>query len=81
MNYTNCYLEGYFQSEKYFSNIEAAIRDSFIFRKEKDDNVKKWEKYIKNAGQNSVSIHVRRGDYTTSRTKEKLLCDTPYYEK
>lgn len=81
LNYSNCYLEGYFQSEKYFSNIEAAIRNSFIFRKEKDDNVKEWEKCIENAGQNSVSIHVRRGDYTTGGTKEKLLCDTAYYEK
>lgn len=81
LNYSNCYLEGYFQSERYFDNIRPDIRNDFIFRKEKDTNVKKWEKLIKDTGRNSVSIHIRRGDYVTLETNDKLLCNTLYYEK
>lgn len=78
---SNCYIEGYFQSEKYFSDIETVIRNDFTFKKEKTDNVIKWETGIEKVGRNSVSLHVRRGNYVSQKTKERLLCDTLYYEK
>lgn len=55
------YLEGYFQSEKYFIKYEKEIRDDFevisSLKKDTADTIKKIESV------NSVSIHIRRGDY------------------
>ena len=52
---------GYWQSEKYFQDIEAEIRRDFEFteiREEKNLNLLKIMK-----DHTSISIHVRRGDY------------------
>lgn len=56
----NSFLDGYWQSEKYFIEIEKLIREDL-----------KIEKYLKNyiinkypiLNENTVSLHVRRGDY------------------
>jgi hypothetical protein len=48
----NLSIDGYFQSEKYFKESEKTIRRMFALKVETND-VKK----------DSVSIHVRRGDY------------------
>jgi len=48
----NYYLEGYWQSEKYFFEIKDEIINSFTWPEIKDLDFK-----------NSCSLHVRRGDY------------------
>jgi hypothetical protein len=55
------YLEGYFQSEKYFNTSAAIniIRNAFTFKDEYIQPVKDSLKGITN----TCSIHVRRGDY------------------
>lgn len=55
------FLEGYFQSEKYFIKYEKQIRDDFVIispLKQKTLDTIDFMKLV-----NSVSIHIRRGDY------------------
>ena len=77
----NVYLNGYWQSEKYFNNIEDIIRKEITFKKEPNDLNKKHIDKIISA--NSVSVHIRRGDYMNNpSTKKKLgLCSDEYYFK
>lgn len=62
--YENMYLYGFWQSEKYFSDIRNILLSEFNFPEINDDKnmdiLKKIQQHI------SVSIHVRRGDYVTS---------------
>lgn len=55
-------LLGYFQSEKYFKDIEEQVRKAFAFRcYEPSERVKEYEDRIQRCL--AVSLHVRRGDY------------------
>ncbi len=52
------YLEGYFESEKYFFDLKSELIEEF---KIKDDFINKNNKYINLLSEsNSVSIHIRR---------------------
>jgi len=55
------YLQGYFQSERYFQPIQPIIRQEFSFKEEIIKEVKTYGKYL--TTQRSVAIHIRRGDY------------------
>jgi hypothetical protein len=58
----NISLNGYFQSEKYFKNIESQIRKEFQFIPKILDPSKNY--FDDNfAGSEVISIHFRRGDY------------------
>lgn len=75
------YIDGYWQSEKYFKEIESTIRSDFSFilnQGEKDLHI---SKLINNC--NAVSIHIRRADYVTNATTNKMhgSCPIEYYEK
>ncbi len=77
---SDCYLSGYWQSEKYFSRFAEQIRSDFHFRLPLES---KNAELAKKIGQvNSVSLHVRRGDYVhnpkNSATYE--LCSLDYYK-
>ena len=73
------YYEGYFQNEKFLYGIEDIIKKDFQFRninpndKLNNDIAEK----IKNC-ENSVFIHVRRGDYLTGGFP---VLDQAYYKK
>ncbi|WP_143315763.1 alpha-1,2-fucosyltransferase [Clostridium sp. HBUAS56017] len=72
------YFDGYWQAEKYFIDVSDQIRKEFVFKNKLDDRNRKLIKYLHD--KNTVSIHVRRGDYL----KEKSLvgvCDMSYYNK
>lgn len=58
------YLEGYWQSEKYFSSISDTIRRDFSLSAPFTAPRAAVLGKIKNA--NAVSVHVRRGDYVTN---------------
>ncbi len=58
----NIYLKGYRQSEKYFSPIKDQIRRGFQFNNEVIKAVAAKASELKSL--NSVSIHIRRGDYS-----------------
>ena len=60
----NVYINGYFQSEKYFKEYRNDILDLFSYPSAYADNV--FEKYKDLLSENTCSIHVRRGDYLKS---------------
>lgn len=69
-------LDGYFQSEKYFQEIEPVIRKSLQFRMPfSDRRVSDYEKKI--AESNSVAVHIRRGDYLKKSLHN--ICTEDYY--
>lgn len=86
------YLTGYWQSEKYFSSqdkqlfnkkkIKDIIRKEFTLKNKLSNHYKKHIQKIKAVGKNSVSIHIRRGDYTLDTIKNNVgLCPINYYNK
>jgi hypothetical protein len=58
------YINGYFQSEKYFKNIGSIIKNEFQFEVGKSE----YEKKILGISnlKNSVALHIRRGDYVNN---------------
>lgn len=58
------YLNGYFQSEKYFKEYEKEIKGLFSYPDNYVNDVKNNYKNL--LIQNTCSIHVRRGDYLNS---------------
>ena len=75
------YVEGYFQSEKYFENIRDTLLNQFVLNDEISSYTKKISEMISKV-ENSVSIHIRRGDFTNS-TNINIhgICSLDYYEK
>ncbi|HMM02883.1 MULTISPECIES: alpha-1,2-fucosyltransferase [unclassified Dysgonomonas] len=64
-NIKDIYLNGYFQSEKYFKQIRADLTKDFEF-----PLLDKKNETLKNIilDRNSVSIHIRRGDYISLKS-------------
>lgn len=73
------YLVGYWQSEKYFSEVAAQIRRDFTFRIPMNELNAETAKQI--SAVNAVSLHVRRGDYANNpnTTATHGLCSLEYY--
>jgi len=62
----NAYLDGYWQSEKYFKDIETIIRAEFTFRKDLDEKCQELARKIQSV--NSLCVNVRRGDFVANPT-------------
>ena len=75
----DCYLAGYWQSEKYFKSIEGIIRNEFSFNTPLAGMNAELANQIK--GANAVSLHIRRGDYVqNARTLATHgVCSLDYY--
>lgn len=75
------YLDGYWQSEKYFSNIADIIRTEFTVKLPQADKNLELAQQITSC--ESVSLHVRRGDYVTDEKTNTIhgTCDLGYYER
>lgn len=58
----NMYLDGYFQSEKYFVNSAEIIRQDFTLKEPLTESTVRFATQIQNT-LHAVSLHVRRGDY------------------
>lgn len=58
---SNVYLKGYWQSERYFSTIANQVKDLFTLQPHFYSNILPLIEEIKQT--ESVSIHVRKGDY------------------
>jgi len=76
----NLYLEGYWQSENYFASIREILLEDFLMRTSSNATNSKFLEQIKES--NSVSVHVRRGDYASDPQTSKLYacCTTDYYK-
>jgi hypothetical protein len=76
----NCYLVGYWQSEKYFDATKKLIKSEFSFK----NDITRENAAIKCAidNCNSVSLHVRRGDYISNKKTNAVhgVCSIEYYQ-
>ena len=74
-------LFGFWQSEKYFTEVADDVRNEFRFKEPLRGEAAALAEQIKSS--NSVSLHVRRGDYIKFESMKKITGDTdlPYYHK
>ena len=78
----DAYLNGYWQSEKYFADIRDDLLKKFVFPESK--NIKNREVLGDITRDESVSIHIRRGDYLNSQENYDLfggVCSLEYYKR
>jgi hypothetical protein len=77
----NTYLFGYWQSEKYFADIRAQLVSDFtpIAKPGSEDS----RLIAEMRGGQSVSVHVRRGDYISSASTSAYhgTCSVEYYRR
>jgi hypothetical protein len=73
------YLDGYWQTERYFYHNSEALRRDFALREQSDE--KNAEMLTRIEAMNAVSLHVRRGDYVNNpRTNDfHGTCALEYY--
>jgi hypothetical protein len=78
----NVYLEGYWQSEKYFIQIRSLLlKEINVDDSKLSITTRSLKSRILNL-ENSVSIHVRRGDYISNTLTSEFhgSCDLNYYK-
>ena len=75
------YLDGYWQSECYFKDIEPTIRREFAIRLPQSGTNREVAEDILSC--ESVSLHIRRGTYVNDKNANSThgVCDVEYYEK
>ena len=76
----HCLLIGYWQSEKYFKEIEPIIRQEFTLRTEPSAQTQHTARAIR--ASSSVFLHIRRGDYVGEPETNKIhgACTMQYYQ-
>ncbi len=76
----NVYLDGFWQSEKYFIDIKDIIKKDFTI---KNPSNKYKNKVTQIKSKNSISLHIRRGDYVKNKEtlKHHGICSLDYYNK
>lgn len=76
----NVYLKGYWQSERYFSKIEKNIKAAFTLNPQYFEDAKALIDELSNS--ESVSIHVRKGDYLVQPYLDYYeQLDSDYYQR
>lgn len=73
----NLYLDGYWQSEKYFTYVADELRKEFSLREPLDQENQRLLDKMRN--EQSVSLHVRRGDYVNHPLY--ATCSLNYYHQ
>jgi hypothetical protein len=78
----NRYLEGFWQSEKYFKSVEAGIRREFSLKPEYYSGIDQ-DTMAAIKSSNAVSVHIRRSDYVSNSAASKLYsnCSLDYYSR
>jgi len=76
----DCSLMGYWQSFRYFENIESLLREEFQFQRILDDDNQNRLNRINL--ENSISLHIRRSDYVNNKSHDiHGTCSIEYYKK
>jgi len=75
------YLDGYFQSPKYFDDIRTILLQDLTLRGAPSETVEKFRTSM--AEKESVSVHVRRGDYVSNTKVQSAYgtCSSQYYQE
>ena len=75
------YIDGFFINPKYFKDIKDILREEFTFKNSQSGENMALSKEL--ASCNSVSVHVRRGDYADPKQTGNLypVYGREYYEK
>jgi len=79
--YKNTYLDGFFQSEKYFTHHRDTLLSIFTLQEKCITPIYK-DTLTKITGTEGVSLHIRRGDYISSNHTNAYhgTCALSYYE-
>jgi Glycosyl transferase family 11 len=75
------YLDGYWQSERYFSDIATLLQQEFAAKAPLDPKNLALARSIDAV--NAVSLHVRRGDYVDNPATNRFhgICSLDYYQR
>lgn len=75
------YIDGYWQSPKYFDDIRDILLKDYTLVTPVSNAVTTYTEML--SIENSVSVHIRRGDYVTNPRvlKEFGICSEEYYQK
>lgn len=78
----NLYLEGYFQTEKYFANYRSELIDLFQFRKGLSNHGEFHKREIEKS-QTPIAVHYRRGDMAKKPEINKIhgVVGAEYYSE
>lgn len=76
----NIFLDGYFQSEKYFIDCVDNLMQELVLKPDLYSQIESLVETIISSPV-SVSLHIRRGDYVENpkTSQHHLVCDIPYY--
>lgn len=79
----NVYLSGYWQSEKYFKNIRTTLLSELRLDESMLSVMYKEFRDLIQKSHNSISIHVRRGDYVSNKDTFAYhgTCELHYYQE
>lgn len=82
LNQKNVYLDGYWQSPRYFDAFRSDILNEFTFQNKPSAELEGIAQQIK-ADKNSISLHVRRGDYVSVKSANTThgTTDLEYYKE
>ncbi len=71
------YHVGYWNGEPYFENVKAEAAEMYKLPASQNENAQKYKKMM-HEGPTSVSMHIRRGDY--SKHPQLQVCTPEYYQ-
>lgn len=74
-------INGYWQTKKYWDDMEDEILENYQFQKIEDDSAKKLSALLEQ--ETTVSVHVRRGDYLLPENQKIFgnICTDEYYQR
>lgn len=73
------YYDGYWQSAKYFDKYREDLLELFYPQEKIVNYVRKWRASL--SSDNTVGVHIRRGDYVRSNKPNKFLLGIEYYKQ
>jgi hypothetical protein len=77
----NTFLDGFWQNEKYFKDIRSTLLEEVDLKTKPSSKNAKWLNQIRSS--NSISLHIRRGDYVENKSTNKFhgVMSPEYYQK